>query len=82
MYPGTNDNTNYYSFRLAGYMYKYSLLDEWKYLLVLPSINKLKSETMGERKDCFQKLIDENGWSKSELSRQLNVSTALGVNGV
>ena len=76
MYPGTNDNTNYYSFRLTGYMYKYNLLDERQYTLVLPSIKKPKKETMGERKVRFQKLMDENGWSRSELSRQLGVSTA------
>ncbi len=51
--PKTNNSTNYYSFLLTGYMYLYCLLDEKQYTLVLPSINKPKNETMGERKDSI-----------------------------
>ena len=57
-------------------MLKYNLVDPNKYTLILTSKVKPKTESMAERKMRFQKLIDENNWSRSELSRQLGGSTA------
>jgi len=57
-------------------MFKYNLVDPNKYTLILASKVKPKKETMIERKIRYQKLIDEHNWSRSELSRQLGVSTA------
>ena len=76
LYPGTEENTNYFTFNLTGYMYKYNLVDPNNYTLILASKVKPKTESMAERKMRFQILIDENNWSRSELSRQLGVSTA------
>ncbi len=75
-HPGTNANTNYFSFVLTGYMYKYDFIGENEYTFILSSKVKPKKESMGERKIRFQLLIEENDWSRSELSRQLGVSTA------
>ena len=74
--PGTDKNTNYFTFHLTGYMINYNLVDPNKYTLILASKVKPKTESMAERKMRFQILIDENNWSRSELSRQLGVSTA------
>jgi len=57
-------------------MFKYNLVDPNKYTTVSASKVKPKKETMIERKIRYQKLIDEHNWSRSELSRQLGVSTA------
>ena len=57
-------------------MFNYNLVDPNKYTLILASKVKPKKETMIERKIRYQKLIDEHNWSRSELSRQLGVSTA------
>ena len=57
-------------------MFKYNLVDPNKYTLILASKVKPKKETMIERKIRYQKLIDEHNWSRSELSRELGVSTA------
>ena len=76
MYPGTEENTNYFTFNLTGYMYKYKLVNTFKYTTASASKVKPKTESMAERKMRFQILIDENNWSRSELSRQLGVSTA------
>ena len=76
LYPGTEENTNYFTFNLTGYMYKYKLVNTFKYTLILASKVKPKTESMAGRKMRFQILIDENNWSRSELSRQLGVSTA------
>ena len=76
LYPGTEENTNYFTFNLTGYMYKYKLVNTFKYTTVSAPKVKPKKETMIERKIRYQKLIDENNWSRSELSRQLGVSTA------
>ena len=50
MYPGTDKNTNYFTFHLIGYMYKYNLVDPNKYTLISTSKVKPKTETMIERK--------------------------------
>jgi len=76
LYPGTEENTNYFTFNLRGYMYKYKLVNTFKYTTESAPKVKPKKETMIERKIRYQKLIDENNWSRSELSRQLGVSTA------
>ena len=76
LYPGTEENTNYFTFNLTGYMFKYNLVDPNKYTLILASKVKPKTESMAGRKMRFQILIDENNWSRSELSRELGVSTA------
>ena len=76
LYPGTEENTNYFTFNLTGYMYKYKLVNTFKYTTVSAPKVKPKKETMIERKIRYQKLIDEHNWSRSELSRQLGVSTA------
>ena len=60
MYPGTEENTNYFTFRLTGYMFKYTLVDPDKYTTVSAPKVKPKKETMIERKIRYQKLIDEN----------------------
>ena len=57
-------------------MYKYKLVNTFKYTTESTPKVKPKKETMIERKIRYQKLIDENNWSRSELSRQLGVSTA------
>jgi len=57
-------------------MYKYKLVNTFKYTTVLAPKVKPKTESMAERKMRFQILIDENNWSRSELSRELGVSTA------
>ena len=57
-------------------MYKYKLVNTFKYTTASASKVKPKKETMIERKIRYQKLIDENNWSRSELSRELGVSTA------
>ena len=57
-------------------MFKYNLVDPDKYTLISVPKVKPKKEIMIERKIRYQKLIDENNWSRSELSRQLGVSTA------
>ena len=76
LYPGTEENTNYFTFNLTGYMYKYKLVNTFKYTTASAPKVKPKKETMIERKIRYQKLIDEHNWSRSELSRQLGVSTA------
>ena len=76
LYPGTEENTNYFTFNLTGYMYKYKLVNTFKYTTISAAKVKPKKETMIERKIRYQKLIDENNWSRSELSRELGVSTA------
>ena len=76
LYPGTEENTNYFTFYLTGYMYKYNLVNTFKYTTASASKVKPKKETMIERKIRYQILIDETNWSRSELSRQLGVSTA------
>ena len=57
-------------------MYKYKLVNTFKYTTESAPKVKPKTESMAERKMRFQILIDENNWSRSELSRQLGVSTA------
>jgi len=57
-------------------MYKYKLVNTFKYTTASAPKVKPKKETMIERKIRYQKLIDKNNWSRSELSRQLGVSTA------
>ena len=76
MYPGTEGNTNYFTFNLTGYMYKYKLVNTFKYTTASASKVKPKKETMIERKIRYQKLIDKHNWSRSALSRELGVSTA------
>ena len=76
LYPGTEENTNYFTFNLTGYMYKFKLVNTFKYTAVSAPKVKPKTESMAGRKKRFQILIDENNWSRSELSRQLGVSTA------
>ena len=75
LYPGTEENTNYFTFNLTGYMYKYKLVNTFKYTTVSAPKGKPKKETMIERKIRYQTLIDENNWSRSELLRELAVST-------
>jgi len=50
LYPGTEENTNYFTFNLTGYMFKYNLVDPNKYTLILASKVKPKRKTMIERK--------------------------------
>ena len=50
LYPGTEENTNYFTFHLTGYMYKYKLVNTFKYTTVSASKVKPKKETMIERK--------------------------------
>ena len=57
-------------------MYKYKLVNTFKYTTVSAPKVKPKKEIMIERKIRYQKLIDEHNWSGSELSRELGVSTA------
>ena len=57
-------------------MYKYKLVNTFKYTTVSAPKVKPKKEIMIELKIRYQKLIEENNWSRSELSRQLGVSTA------
>ena len=50
LYPGTEENTNYFTFNLTGYMYKYKLVNTFKYTTVSASKVKPKTETMIEHK--------------------------------
>ena len=50
LYPGTEENTNYFTFHLTGYMYKYKLVNTSKYTNVSAPKVKPKKETMIERK--------------------------------
>ena len=76
LYSGTDKNINYFTFNLTGYMFKYKLVNTFKCTTASASKVKPKKETMIERKIRYQKLIDKYNWSRSELSRQLGVSTA------
>ena len=57
-------------------MFNYNLVDPNKYTLISVQKVKPKKEIMIERKIRYKKIIDEHNWSRSELSRQLGVSTA------
>ena len=53
---------------------RYFSLGRKLYLQVRPS--KVKRETKEERAARSQRLMEENGWSRAELARQLGVSRA------
>ena len=75
LYLGTKGNTNYFTFHLIGYMYKYKLVNPFKYTTVSDSKVNPMTESLPEEKMRIQILIYENNWSISELTRQLGVST-------
>jgi len=53
---------------------RYFFLDKEAYIANLPQ--KPIRETKEERTARFQQLMDDNGWSRAELARQLGVSRA------
>ena len=53
---------------------RYFFLDKELHLQNRPP--KRLRETQVERAARFQRLMDENGWSRAELARQLGVSRA------
>ncbi len=53
---------------------RYFFLDKKAYIANLPP--KPKRETKEERATRFQQLMNDNGWTRAELARQLGVSRA------
>ena len=72
----TNGNANYFTFHVIAYSYKRGLLLEDNYTFILSSTVKPCKETKLERRKRYSLLINENGWTKAKLARQLGVSRA------
>ena len=73
---GTNGNANYFTFKVVAYNYRRGLLLEDDYTFILSSMVKPSKETKLARRKRYLLLINENGWTKAKLARQLGVSRA------
>ncbi len=72
--PKHNNFSNFFVIEIPVVFRRYFSLDKETYIANLPP--KPKRETMEARAHRFQRLMDENGWSRAELARQLGVSRA------
>jgi len=71
---GTNKFANFFEVEIPVVFRRYFFLDKGLYLQNHPP--KEKGVSMKERASRFQRLMDENGWTRVELARQLGVSRA------
>ena len=76
MLRGTNGNANYFTFKVVAFSYRRGLLLEDDYTFILTFTVKPIKEPNLERRKKYSLLMKENGWTKAELSRKLEVSRA------
>ena len=74
MLRASDINSNFFVIEIPVVFRRYFFLDKAAYLANLPP--KPKHETGEERATRFQRLMDDNGWTRAELARQLGVSRA------
>jgi hypothetical protein len=67
-------NSNFFVVEIPVVFRRYFFLDKDAYLKNLPP--KPKRETKEDRAARFQRLMDENGWTRAEVARELGVSRA------
>ncbi len=72
--PTHNRFSNFFEVEIPVVFSRQFFLDKEAYIANLPL--KQKRETKEERAVRFQQLMDDNGWTKAELARQLGVSRA------
>ena len=74
MLRATIINSNFFVVEIPVVFRRYFFLDKEAYIANLPP--KPRRETKGERAARFQRLLDDNGWTRAELARQIGVSRA------
>lgn len=72
--PKHNRFSNFFVVEIPVVFKRYFFLDKELYLQNHPP--KTRRETKVERAAYFQRLMDENGWTRAELARQVGVSRA------
>ena len=71
---GTNKFANFFVVEIPVVFRRQFFLDRKLYLQNHPP--KARRETKAERATRYQRLMEENGWTRAELARQLGVSRA------
>ncbi|MFC1547045.1 helix-turn-helix domain-containing protein [Candidatus Neomarinimicrobiota bacterium] len=74
MLRATIINSNFLEVEIPVVFSRQFFLDKDSYIANRPP--KPQRETKEERAARFQRLMDDNGWSRAELARQLGVSRA------
>ena len=71
---GTNEFANHFVVEIPVVFRRHFFLDRELYLQNHPP--KPKRETKADRAVRFRRLMEDNGWTRAELARQLGVSRA------